>query len=116
MEIDPLSSHKSPEELKEVREHKKTKLISQMVSKPGLTTYEYNPITKVLVPAKFITTFLQNDSDKQGLISSKKHENTVHKVLAYDDGCLYFQALNMKNAIKKMDKLNKEFKMVQIPD
>jgi len=89
----------APESIEIKEEAKKTKLLGQMVSQRGLTLFEYNTESKSLEEAKFKTTILEGGHFKN------KSKNIIHKILEQKQGCIYFQALNRKNALKKLDRL-----------
>lgn len=88
-------------EIAEEREQKKEiKLIGQQRKIPGLILFEYNEKTKVLQRAQFqkenvVITSLSMSPE------SIKHQ---HKVVV-NENCVYIQALNEKNALKKVAKL-----------
>ena len=93
-------------EIKEVAEERKEIRSDEMHSLPGLTLYEYNPETKVLQKAEFDMIQKQIDTS-HGFITPKIMDNngivTIKKVLR-KKGCAYFQALNFKNALRKVEK------------
>jgi hypothetical protein len=81
-----------------VDEQKKTRtLIDQKRLVPGMTLFEYNAETRKLQKATFKTASVMiAHSAVKG-----SETTTVHTVDVKDD-CMYFQALNMKNAIRKL--------------
>lgn len=93
-------------EIREVKEHRKEQRVSEMHSYPGLILWEYNPETKILQEATFDVIQKQIDV-KHGFAEPKIMDNnglvTVKKVLQ-KPGCAYFQALNFKNALRKVEK------------
>lgn len=110
--MEGLDQTPAPEQLNEVREVNKTKLLSQMVFKPGLPVWEYNETTKVLGEAKFKTTMLEMSKRKSPTLTETVFDigatqDVVHRILDKQDGCMYFQALNRTNALRKIDRLFK---------
>lgn len=93
------------ENISESREHHKTTLVSQMVFIPGLPTWEYDPETKILGEATFKTSTIEVNNKHSINPFMPEHKNTVHRILQKKDGCLYFQSLNRKNALRKIEKL-----------
>jgi len=93
-------------EIQEVKEHRKEMQTDLMHSFPGLTLFEYDPETKILQAATFDLIQKQIDVN-HGFITPKLMDNnglvTVKKVIR-NKGCAYFQALNFKNALKKVEK------------
>lgn len=93
-------------EIKEVKEHRKEQFNSEMHSIPGLTLWEYNTVTKVLQAATIEVSQMQVDNE-HGFLTPKIMDNngtvTRKKVLMRAD-CAYFQSLNFKNALKKVEK------------
>lgn len=93
-------------EIKEVAEERKEIRSAEMHSIPGLTLYEYDPVTKVLQKAEFKVIQKQIDVN-HGFITPKIMDNngivTFKKVLR-KKGWAYFQALNDKNALRKVEK------------
>jgi len=93
-------------EIQEVKEHRKEMQTDLMHSFPGLTLFEYNPETRVLQAAEFALIQKQIDfnhgfmepniMDNNGLVKIKK--------IIRNKGCAYFQALNFKNALRKVEK------------
>ncbi len=81
-------------------EQKKHKFQAEMVSKPGLTLWEYDEGTKVLSEAKIKEQITQIDKKKD-----RSNGQTIRKVVVYRKNCLYFQALNKKNAMRHLAKM-----------
>ena len=73
----------------QVQQKKQIKLIGSQRLIPGLTLWEFNTETKSLNKAKFKQT-------NYSLNGSKTHQVIIQ------DNCIYIQALNMKNALKKV--------------
>lgn len=98
-------------EIKEVGEQKVTKQMAQMVAIPGLPVWEYNEETKILIEAEIIETQLQINKDPQrwspevGMVLQAPA--TRHRKVNYKSGHMYFQALNRKNAMRKLANLLK---------
>ena len=72
---------------------KEIKLIGQQLKKPGHTLFEYDKILKVIKVALF---------KKQDFILSSSRNLTVSHKVDYKENCIYVQALNKKNAIKRL--------------
>lgn len=109
--LDPASTP-APEEIKEVREAKTTKLLGQMVFRPGMPIWEYNEVTKELSEAVFKTTILETSHHKSPTLTEIVFDigatkDVVHRILDKKADCAYFQALNYKNAIRKVQRLQK---------
>lgn len=85
---DPLAQDK---DFAAVRVHEKKQLVAQMVHKPGLTLWDYNEATKEIQPAEFKPVF------------DVKANEYVHQVIR-KPGHVYFEALNLKNACRKVQK------------
>lgn len=85
--------------VEEEQQKKELKLIGQQRKMPGLTLWEYNEKTKVLEKAKYKpgSVFISSMSDKI--------ETTKTYILVVNENCVYFQALNQKNAARKLNKL-----------
>lgn len=93
-------------EIKEVKEHRKEQFTSIMHSIPGLTLWEYNTETKVLQAATFEIIQVQVDKE-HGDFTPKIMDNNgimTRKKVLQQPGCAYFQALNFKNALRKVEK------------
>jgi hypothetical protein len=89
----------------EQQQKKEIKLIGKQRKIPGLTLWEYNTKTFDLDKAKYSKVDLHLKS-----LSNKPQElESRHKVIA-NEGCLYFQALNLKNAERKVKKAGLKLK------
>lgn len=86
-----LELHHTDKEI-EQRQHEKKQIIAQLVHKPGLTLFDFDPETRRIVKAEF-----------QSMFDAKKKEFV--KSVITKPGHLYLEALNMKNAAKKFNKL-----------
>lgn len=83
----------------EQQQKKEIKLIGQQRKIPGHTLFEYNEVTKELIPAKFRpASVMISYSSMEG-----SQTTTTHTVII-NEHCLYVQALNKKNAFKKLTK------------
>jgi hypothetical protein len=116
-----LEQQPTPIEIREVEEQRKDfVLIGQLVSKPGLILWEFDPVTKILKEAEIKENQLQidksskghffqsrGDKDKLYFNENVSHEATVYKRVNYRKGCVYFQAINEKNARRKLDAMLK---------
>lgn len=100
MAITNLNEQLSQDESKEIRELKKSRTTATLLSVPGLILWEYNEVTKQLDEAKFEYQTVE--------IANNSHQtNVLHKVIQQKKNCIYFQALNKRNAIRKVDCLLK---------
>lgn len=94
-------------EIKEVEEEKKDlQWIGEMVMAKGMPTWEYDPETKQLVKAEFEEKQVQLEESPRSFIGSiMPHNKIVTRYrLKKKPGHVYFQALNKKNAIRKIEK------------
>lgn len=73
----------------QVQQKKQLKLIGSQRIITGLTLWQFNTQTKVLTKAKIKQTNFN-------LNGSKRHQVVI------EDNCIYFQALNKKNALRKL--------------
>lgn len=87
-EIEAIHTDKEIEQ----RQHEKKQVIAQLVHKPGLTLFDFDPETKTIVKAEFQSVF-------------DVKQNEYVKSVITKPGHLYLEALNMKNAAKKFSKL-----------
>jgi hypothetical protein len=81
----------------EQQQKKEIKLIGQQRKIKGLTLWEYNHKTKELKKAKYQKV----DVNLKSLSTKDEDINFNHRVIV-NENCLYFQALNESNAIKKL--------------
>ncbi len=83
--------------VEEKQQRKEIKLIGQQRKIPGLTLFEFNEITRKINKAKFkvASVFITGGTDTE---STHTYQCIVH------ENCAYIQALNEKNAIKKLKK------------
>lgn len=81
--------------VEEKQQRKEIKLIGQQRRIPGLTLFEYNEVTHKVVAAKFrvASVFITGGVDNE---TAYTYECVVH------ENCTYVQALNVRNAIKKL--------------
>lgn len=78
----------------------------------GLTMFEFDPFKMTLEPAEYKASqieFIKYPSGYDPSIISPQYE-TVHKLVP-KPGCIYIQALNKRNAFKKIAKKYKNFKL-----
>lgn len=81
-----------------IAEHKKQSVILGSVIKvPGHTMFEYNSADGTLEPAQFTEVMVETQFKKQ-------HQQITRHKLVIKEGCVYVQALNRKNAVKKLIK------------
>jgi hypothetical protein len=84
----------------EKQQQKVIKLIDRQRKIRGHVLWEYNQKTYVLIQAKF----KKQDFHITSIVPSPS-ATTVSNKVQVNDNCLYFQALNRKNAIKKLNKV-----------
>jgi len=82
----------------EQQQKKQKQFIGSTKKKKGHTLFEFNTRTKEITPAKF----------KVATVSISSFDDTVERVMNYtvitNPDCLYMQALNKKNVLKKLKK------------
>lgn len=83
----------------EQQQRKEIKLIGQLKKIAGLTLFEYNTTTKEVKPA----TYSKVDYKLESLSEKPEEMQVNYKVLIREE-CMYIQALNKKNALKKINK------------
>lgn len=81
----------------EAEQRKEIKLLGRQRKIRGLITWEYNEKTHELKRAEY----KKEDIVLSSLSMSPESISKVNKVVVNED-CIYFQALNRKNAIKKL--------------
>lgn len=91
-EVQDLNSVRIEQQQKKKAEYK---LIGKMKRIAGLTLFSYNHETKVLKPAEV---------EKEVMIHYDVNPRYKDKVKV-EKGCIYFQALNIKTAKKKLQRL-----------
>lgn len=80
----------------EKQEKKTLKLLGSQRHIPGLALWEYNNETGELKKAEFVKETITLRE------LSQKAIQTIRKKIVMKEGCYYFQALNRKNAIRKL--------------
>jgi mannose/fructose/N-acetylgalactosamine-specific phosphotransferase system component IIB len=85
----------------EKQQRKEIKLIGRQRKIRGHILWEFNQKTKELIPA----TYKKQDFNVTSLTPSPSAVSISNKVQV-NENCLYFQALNRANAIKKLGKGN----------
>lgn len=75
------------------------RFLGTMIRRPGLTLFEYDSKSKTVRAAEVNTQHFYSYNAKRDkfYVSSRSRVQTR-------DGCMYFQALNLKNAIRKVRK------------
>lgn len=91
-EVQDINSVRIEHQQKKKAEYK---LIGKMKRVAGLTLFSYKYETKVLKPAEVEREVLIHFDGKP------RHKNKIK----IEKGCIYFQALNIKTAKKKLSKL-----------
>ena len=82
---------------------KQVNFLSSQRKVKGLTMWEFDPLAMTLEEAKI--------EDVKVDFADKVYARKIHHKLIYKEGCVYIQALNKKNAYKKIAKRYKNFKM-----
>jgi hypothetical protein len=83
----------------EKEQRKEIKLIGQQRKIPGLILWEFNTKTNELQPAQY----KKEDVEIKSLDPTPEALTKRNKVVV-NEHCIYFQALNRKNAIKKLSR------------
>lgn len=84
----------------EKEQKKEIKLVASQRRIPGLVLWSFNQNTKELKKADFVTEDFTIDFTKHNPVEDLLKRSKVR----IEENCLYFQALNRKNAIKKLEK------------
>lgn len=82
--------------VEEKQQRKEIKLIGRQRRIPGLILWEFNEKTKELKPVTFKPKSIFISSSLTSTDTTKTYKCVVN------DNCLYFQALNESNAMKKL--------------
>ena len=82
---------------------KKKKLLGSIRMIKGLTLWEVNYVEGTVVPAEF-----EVNEERAYDVTVKSIEQKARKKLLSKKNCIYVQALNLKVAIKKSNKILKE--------
>lgn len=98
-DFEPINEPDKIEINVEQQQKKEIKLIGNQRKINGLTLWEFNHKTKELQKAKYSKV----DIELRSLSTRAEDLVNRHKVVV-NENCLYFQALNEKNAIKKINK------------
>jgi hypothetical protein len=85
-------------------QHKQHKIIGNLMPKRGMTVFEFNPETREIVPAKYKDEYVTWQTVKC-IDGVNRFMPIHHKPLNTKENHIYFQALNKKNAEKKIIKL-----------
>lgn len=97
MELDKLKTKDAVVAPKpQKQEHR---FLGTVIRRPGLTLFEYNSKSKTVQVAEVNTqySYRYNEKTKKVGVSSRTR-------VQVRDGCMYVQALNLKNAIRKVRK------------
>lgn len=97
MELDKLKTKDAVVAPKpQKQEHR---FLGTVIRRPGLTLFEYNSKSKTVQVAEVNTqhSYRYNEKTKKIGVSSRTR-------VQVRDGCMYVQALNLKNAIRKVRK------------
>lgn len=84
----------------EQQQKKEIKLIGNQRKIPGLTLFEYDTVSKTLSKAEYKKVDFHLKS-----LSIKPEEMQLNHKVIVKENCLYVQALNEKNALKKVKKM-----------
>jgi hypothetical protein len=87
----------------EQQQEKQVRLIGQQGRRPGLILWELNLKQQTLNPAQFKKDNVEINSLKPTEVSATKH-----LIVDIKPDCMYFQALNRKSAMKKLNKRVRE--------
>lgn len=97
---DQVKSHEERNVADEITYHE-----ARMLHRPGMTVFEYNRKTGILRKAVFEEVNVEMVGDKVPDMISPAKEVLVKKKIKEQAGCMYFQKLNFKNAVKMVNKL-----------
>lgn len=106
--IEPHKRTPALQQHEERQQEQKYRLLGALTHKPGLTLWEYNRKTLVLVPATIVKTKTVELilTPKINAETGKPIDRTIGRV-QYNADCDYFEALNFKSASRKVDKILK---------
>lgn len=94
----PITRKDKVVDVRQVKQEKEIKLIASQRRIKGLTLYEYDRKTQELRLAKFEPLDAKLKENAKGELEAEKSN---HK-LVVTEGCYYLQALNPKNAWRKL--------------
>jgi len=83
----------------EAEQKKQLTLLKKERKIRGLTLFEYNEVTKEILPAKFKPVTVNITGDGSG-----NYDRLQNFELVVNQNCIYVQALNVKNALRKISK------------
>src|SRR5574344_138887 len=102
--VNPLQENLNQDKIEiQRKQQQEYKFLGSHRKQKGCILFEYNRETKELNPAKFQMENTIVIKDRNDLIGGKKYKVVVNQ------NCFYIQALNKKNAIRKMNKLGIKF-------
>lgn len=81
----------------EKEQKKEVKLIGRQRRIPGLTLWEFNRVTQELLPAQY-----KKEDVVISKLSTSKEDLVKRNNVIVKENCFYFQALNEKNARRKL--------------
>jgi len=93
-------THNNIEIREEQQQKKEIKLLGRQRKVPGLILWEYNERTKLLIEAKYKKEDLVISS-----LSLSPEDITKSNKVVVNENCVYIQALNFRNAKKKLKKM-----------
>lgn len=88
----------------EQQQKKEIKLIDRQRKIRGLILWEFNTLTKLLKAAEF-----KKQTFSLKVLSSKDHDHEINHKVVVKENHIYFQALNRKNAERKLRKSGYNF-------
>lgn len=98
--VNPLQENLNQDKIEiQRKQQQEYKLLGSIRKVKGHILFEFNRETKELNPAKFQVENTIIIKDRNDLIGGKKYKVVVNQ------NCFYIQALNKKNATKKLIKL-----------
>lgn len=102
--VNPLQENLNQDKIEiQRKQQQEYKFLGSLRKQKGHIIFEYNSETKELNPANFQMENTIVIKDRNDLIGGKKYKVVVNQ------NCFYIQALNKKNAIKKLTKLGFTF-------
>lgn len=95
-----LSPFKKVEIHQEAEKKQEYKFMGSLKLKTGCILFSFNPDTNILTEVKIkkTSTVMYSGSPKNGLTSNTSENNTAN----FMSGYVYFQAINLKNAGRKL--------------
>lgn len=101
-DLDILKDDHKVEIVEEEQQKKEAKLIGRQRRVPGLILWEYNNLTQEVCKAEFVK---QDIAIASIPLKNAAIDATISNRVNIKEQCVYVQALNYKNAVKRLAKL-----------